>query len=253
MSKLLVLGASGSLGQHVARLAVDAGHEVSVVVRTPSKLPAAWRDKVRVHEADLMNLPARELAALAAAHDAVINTAGLVTEGERFVALVDHIVTSLETLPLDQRPVAWFLGGLGVLEIGNTGHRGVDLPGIRKTYWPHGKNFQRLQASSLDFRMLCPGPMVQGEPIGVARLRATIDRLPVPVPPSARFAPKTALVPLVALKMPEMIIKYADAAAFMLGHLHKDDPLSRHRIGLALPVGMRGKKERWRARAPADK
>jgi len=40
MTKIIVLGASGALGKHVAQQAADAGHEASVVVRTPSKLPA---------------------------------------------------------------------------------------------------------------------------------------------------------------------------------------------------------------------
>ena len=39
MSRLLILGATGSLGPHVLRLALVAGHDVTVLVRTPSKLP----------------------------------------------------------------------------------------------------------------------------------------------------------------------------------------------------------------------
>jgi uncharacterized protein YbjT (DUF2867 family) len=39
MSRLLILGATGSLGRHVLRQALAAGHEVTVFVRTPSKLP----------------------------------------------------------------------------------------------------------------------------------------------------------------------------------------------------------------------
>jgi uncharacterized protein YbjT (DUF2867 family) len=37
MTKIIVLGASGALGKHVAQQAVDAGHEVSVAVRTPGR------------------------------------------------------------------------------------------------------------------------------------------------------------------------------------------------------------------------
>jgi nucleoside-diphosphate-sugar epimerase len=57
MTKIIVLGASGAMGKHVAQQAVDAGHEVSVVVRTPSKLPASWRDKVKVHKPILPRCP----------------------------------------------------------------------------------------------------------------------------------------------------------------------------------------------------
>ena len=47
-----------------------------------------------------------------------------------------------------------------------------------------------------------------------------------------------------------MIIPYADAAALMLNNLEPGNAMSRHRVGLALPVGTKGRKERWAARAP---
>ena len=47
-----------------------------------------------------------------------------------------------------------------------------------------------------------------------------------------------------------MIIPYADAAALMLNNLEPGNAMSRHRVGLALPVGMKGKKDRWTASAP---
>ena len=42
--------------------------------------------------------------------------------------------------------------------------------------------------------------------------------------------------------IPEMIVAYADAAALMLANLERGHAMSRHRVGLALPVGMRGSK-----------
>ena len=47
MSRLLILGATGSLGRHVLRQAVAAGHDVTVFVRTPSKLPPDVRSGCR--------------------------------------------------------------------------------------------------------------------------------------------------------------------------------------------------------------
>jgi uncharacterized protein len=250
MTKIIVLGASGALGKQVAQQAVDAGHEVSVVVRTPSKLPTSLRDKVKVHEADIATLTAHQLGALLSGHDAVINTAGLVSDGDRFITLIAHIVGGLESVEPSNRPVAWFMAGAGLLDIGDTQRRALELPYIKKTYWPHGENFKRLQASTLDFRLLCPGPMVEGAPVGLERLRVTIDRLPVQTPDAVKWLPDWLLVPIFASRVPEMIIPYADAAALMLNNLEPDSVMSRHRVGLALPVGMKGKKERWTARAP---
>jgi hypothetical protein len=48
--------------------------------------------------------------------------------------------------------------------------------------------------------------------------------------------------------IPQMIVPYADAAALMLANLDRGSRMSHHRVGLALPVGMRGRKSRWSAR-----
>src|ERR1700730_485819 len=100
--------------------------------------------------------------------------AGLTSDGDRFVSLVAHIVSGLETMEPPNRPVAWFMAGAGRPNIGATRRRGLELPLIKKTYWPHGENFKRLEASALDFRLLCPGPMVEGAAVGLERLRVAI-------------------------------------------------------------------------------
>jgi putative NADH-flavin reductase len=99
--RLIILGATGSLGQHVLRRALAAGHEVSVLV---------------------------------------------------------------------------FLAGAALLDIDASGRRGVDIPQVSATYWPHRVNFERLQRSRLDWRLLCPGPMVEQPALGVGRLRITLDQ-----------------------------------------------------------------------------
>ena len=50
----------GDPGKHVTEQAVAANHEVSVLVRTPAKLPADLRDRVTVHQADIAALPASD-------------------------------------------------------------------------------------------------------------------------------------------------------------------------------------------------
>ena len=236
MSKIIILGATGSLGKHVIEQAVTANHDVSVIVRTPSKLPTHLRDRLTIHQADITTLSTAELAAIIHGHDALINTAGQVSEGQRFVTLVDHIVTSIETLPETEQPVCWFLAGAGVLDIGASGRMGVDLPVIEKAYWPHRENYNRLRNSSLDWRLLCPGPMVEETPIGIDNLHITIDRFPVSIPPETAHLPDNLLAAFLASHMRELIIPYADAAAFMLNNLQSASKMSRHRVGLALPT-----------------
>jgi putative NADH-flavin reductase len=251
MARIMIFGAAGSLGRHVTEQAVAANHELSVLVLTPAKLPADLRDRVTVRQAGIAALPSSEFAALARDQDALVNAAGHVSDGQRFAALVDHVVTSIETLPASERPVCWFLAGAALLDIGDSGRRGVDLPPIGETYWPHAENFARLQSAALDWRLLCPGPMAEGSPVGLARLRVSVDRLPVEIPGGATRLPDPLLVSLFTERVPEMIVPYADAAALMLDNLQRVSAMARHRIGLALPVGMRGQKAHWSPRRAA--
>ena len=97
---------------------------------------------------------------LSKGQDALINCAGHVADGEAFVALIDRIVTAVDSLPLAEQPLCWFLAGAALLDLDPSGRRGVDLPKVKSTYWPHRVDFERLGRSRLDWRLLCPGPMV---------------------------------------------------------------------------------------------
>ena len=233
MSRLLVLGATGSLGGHVLRLGVEAGHAVTAFVRTPAKVPSELRTRVSVHPGDLNEGVPLDLVR---DHDAVINCAGHVKDGERFVRLVDGIVRCVEVLAESERPVCWFLAGAALLDLDAEGHRGVDLPAVQATYWPHRLNFERLCRSRLDWRLLCPGPMADREPIGLDRLRVSIDRLPVDVATVGSGLTDAQWFPVFASVLPQMIVPYADAAALMLANLDRGNAMSRHRVGMALPV-----------------
>lgn len=247
MAKIIVLGAAGSLGRHVVQQALDAGHSVTALLRHPHKLSEDLLLTAHIVQADILTTPPLELAALLAGHDVAINTAGYVSEGQGFVDLVTRVIDALEQLAAHERPRSWFVAGAAVLDLADSGRRGVELPVIRKTYWPHARNLQRLETSALDWRLLCPGPMVQSPALGLDRLRVCLDRLPVALPSAVRWLPGPLLLPLVARRMPQMIVSYADAAALMLAHLEADVETSRHRFGLALPIGMRGHKDRWTA------
>lgn len=244
--RLIILGATGSLGRHVLRQSLAAGHEVTVFVRTPSKLPPETRERVTVHTGDLNALVPLDLIR---EHEALINCAGHVADGDAFVGLIDRLVTSLESLPAEEQPVCWFLAGAALLDIGASGRRGVELPKMRSTYRPHRVNFERLRRARLDWRLLCPGPMVDEPVLGLDRLRISIDTLPVPVSAFTAALPGPLFLPVFASLIPQMIVSYADAAALMLANLDRGNAMSRHRVGLALPVGMRGRKSQWSAQA----
>jgi hypothetical protein len=83
--------------------------------------------------------------------------------------------------------------------------------------------------------------MVDEPALRLSRLRVSLDVLPVHVREVARAIPRTLLLPAFASLTPQMIVPYADAASLMLANLDRDNPMARHRVGLALPVGMRGR------------
>ncbi len=254
MSRLIIFGATGSLGSHVLRLALAAGHQVTVFVRSPSRLPLEASTRVSVHQGDLGTHATVDIARLMSGHDALINCAGLVTEGQTFVYLVDRLVTAAESLPPDAQPVCWFLAGAAILDIDPSGRKGVDLPKIKSVYWPHRVNYERISRSALNWRLLCPGPMVDQPAVGLDSMRIAVDKLPVQVPAFARALPGPLLLPIFARLIPQMIVPYADAATLMLANLNPGDTFARHRVGLALPRGMRGQKSQWAAkpRSAAD-
>jgi putative NADH-flavin reductase len=244
MANILILGATGALGGHLTRQAIAASHDVSVLVRTPSRLPAGLRENVRVHQADLATTSVSALAGMLEHHEVVINAAGHVTEGRVFVDLIARVVAALESLPPRDRPVFWFLGGAALLDLDDHGRRGVDLPRIGSTYWPHRANFDLVRRTDLDWRVLCPGPMVHQQPLGLARMRISLDRVPVRMPPFTWSLPGALVLPFFVQRVPEMIVSYVDAAALILANVTPSGEMSRHRVGLALPIGMRGEKTR---------
>ena len=248
MTSVAILGATGNLGSHVARHALDRGWDLSVAVRSRSRLSPEVADRARVTICDLNFVQVDELARFVEGHDAFVCCAGVVTEAQGFASLIDRIVSAVESVQAALRPVSWFMAGAALLDLDANGRRGVDLPKVRDTYWPHRVNFERLQRSGLDWRLLCPGPMVDQPGLGIDRLRVSIDTLPSPLPAIARFLPTPLLLPLFAMKVPEMIIPYADAATVMLNNVSADSAMSKKRVGIALPVGMRGKKDQWTAK-----
>jgi hypothetical protein len=70
--------------------------------------------------------------------------------------------------------------------------------------------------------------MVDQTPLGLNRMRISLERLPLQM---SAFS--------------EMLVSYADAASLMLANIIPNDDMSHHRIGLALPIGMQGKKKEW--------
>lgn len=71
--KLIVFGATGGVGQHVVKQALEKGMEVTAFVRTPSKVTMT-HEHLHVVQGDAFNL--EQVAAAIAGHDAVVSCLG---------------------------------------------------------------------------------------------------------------------------------------------------------------------------------
>lgn len=239
--KLFLLGATGNSGRRILRFALDRGHELTAFVRDQYKLlnitgrSSAQGLRIIAGEIDI---PAK-LADAMAGHDAVINAAGHVTEGKRFTQLVQNVIQQTSNA-LGATGRLWQFGGAAVLDIPGTNIMAVDLPMVPKVYEAHRTNLNALRKSSLDWSMICPGPMIDssnGEP--TKGLRISADQWPVPRPGYTYLLPKAALAFAFKQKVPDLTISYEDAADVILSNLDRNGRFSRRRVGVALPVGMR--------------
>ncbi|WP_101760079.1 NAD(P)-dependent oxidoreductase [Oceanicoccus sp. KOV_DT_Chl] len=74
--QITILGATGDLGRECLQQSVEAGHAVTVLVRSPEKLPAALKEKITVIQGD--GLSADDVqSAMPAGTDAILFAVGV--------------------------------------------------------------------------------------------------------------------------------------------------------------------------------
>ena len=242
--KLLILGATGNMGQRLLAQGLARGHAITAFVRNRAKLEqqlgTAVPPGLSIFEGDVNDATALRIAMTG--QDVVINCAGYVADGAAFIELVDRVVTQAEAA-LGPGGRLWLFGGAAALDVPGTHIMGVDLPGVPAIYKAHQTNFRRVAASRLDWSLMCPGPMVPSSS-GRARtdLRISKDVWPFPRPGYNRWLPRIATSLAFKRHAPELIVSYGDVAAVLLDHLAPGGRFSRARMGVALPPGQRGEK-----------
>src|SRR6266849_839958 len=71
--KLVVLGATGGTGLEIVRQAIERGHSITALVRSPDRLKPFW-DRIHIQQGDLLN--SAELERVIQGHDAVLSGFG---------------------------------------------------------------------------------------------------------------------------------------------------------------------------------
>lgn len=243
--RTLIIGATGNSGLALTRLALSRDHAVTAFVRSESKLKAllgsaAGCSNLTVHPGSLADLAG--LSKAMEGQDVVINAAGNATVDADYVPMVQSVISAADrVLGTDGR--FWFFGGAAALDVPGTDIPTAELPLIPKLFRQHLENLAFAKASSLDWSMLCPGPMI-ASPAGQPHqdLRISTDIWPVEGPGTSRLFKTIRALAAFKKRMPEMIISYEDAAKIILDNLEQGGHFARKRVGAALPEGLTASK-----------
>jgi putative NADH-flavin reductase len=112
--KVTIFGATGALGLECTRQCLEAGHEVVVLARTPSKLPAELRDRVTVVEGNGLDADAVERA-LANGTEAILFAIGIDKRSpeDLCTGVTRHILAAMPRLGV--RRFVWCGGGANLV------------------------------------------------------------------------------------------------------------------------------------------
>ena len=165
--RIVLLGATGNLGQRLIPALLVHGHEVIAYVRSTSKLqsliPPTLFSAIKTYEGDALDSAAVEAALRQHACDAIMNTAGnrITDGGEQILHQIATAVSSAAIRVGESRgkPLrAWFIGGLGSLEYPGTGGRQVqDYMPVWMTEHHQGteKVLASVETGQLEWSLLC--------------------------------------------------------------------------------------------------
>jgi putative NADH-flavin reductase len=157
--KIALLGATGHTGKFILSEALTAGHNISVLVRNPSKLPPG-KYGLTIHLGDALD--ADNVEDTIFGQGAVISALGLSPNGraDSLSAATANIIQAMQANGLRRLVV---IGGAGILLDDETGRMRLDTPGFPEQYrmfaLEHKRIYEALQASNLDWTLLCPPAM----------------------------------------------------------------------------------------------
>ncbi|MEL6178969.1 MAG: NAD(P)-binding oxidoreductase [Myxococcota bacterium] len=198
--KLIIFGANGGLGQWVWKMAVDAGHDVTAFVRTPSKLDSSDPRHAKLHIVAGNVMDADAVRTASTGCQVAINCTSP-AGGNSTAELAQSIVSNAAAGGVE---AFYMVGGLGALW----------APGTDKTVliqdWDDAQEMQRhglspsipremlqnmtrghlasmayLESTGFAHTYLCPGLMVDGPPSD-ARV-VTLDELGGPSATKVNF------------------------------------------------------------------
>jgi putative NADH-flavin reductase len=134
MAKIAVFGATGNIGGHVVREALSRGHEVTALVRDPSRLDADGAGLTVVTIGDALDADAIEAAVRG--HDVVVSAIGAIVSGDRamYRKAAEAYVAAMRAAGADSARLI-VVGGAASLDVA-PGVRLLDTPEFPEVYKP---------------------------------------------------------------------------------------------------------------------
>lgn len=174
MPRLLIVGATGRMGQRLVLEGLRQGYAVTAAARKPERLEIR-HPALALHALDVRDATA--MAALVPGHDAVISALGHRRSSESPEVLdlgAQHLIAAMERAGVSR---VMAIASAGILQLDAERLR-CERPGYPEAFKAgsamHRRVWERMEASSLDWTLVCPPELVEGE----QALRAQADSLP---------------------------------------------------------------------------
>ncbi|KAL9133970.1 MAG: hypothetical protein Q9175_004851 [Cornicularia normoerica] len=238
--KTLIIGAAGRVGSAALAACLSKQHHVTAFLRNPAKLPPELRNhpRLRITQGD-----ATSHASLVEAirdTDAIIQAAVYgsnspfgTSDSEKVVRCIIKAVKEVQaSRPVRSRPIRlWVMSGQVLMDI--PGYAGKIEGDVFPIHPEHYKNYDFLQkdAKDVDWSLLCPGRIDQGEPAGP--LVITTDRVGLWQEPWLwGRMPLVGPVLNVIYNWKQQRLTYASVGEFLSNHLGPEKELRGKRVGV---------------------
>ena len=160
--KLIIFGATGTVGIHLLKQSLQQGYDVTAFARSPEKLNSLPQVNLRIFKGDILNPKDAEDAMHD--HDAVLCALGDGNKGKIRAAGTKNIITAMQRKGI-RRLVCQTTMGLGESQ-GNLNffwkHIMFGLL-LKKAFQDHQLQEQYLLNSNLDFTIVRPSAFTDGE------------------------------------------------------------------------------------------
>ncbi|MCZ8537561.1 SDR family oxidoreductase [Paenisporosarcina quisquiliarum] len=192
---ITIFGATGRVGNNILRSALEDGHLVTALVRTPSKLTP--HENLTIIEGDIREQQSVNVAIQGA--DAVVSAIGT----DKTTTLTDAIPLIIEAMQKVEIKRIITIGTAGILQSRTNPelYRFQSTESKRRLTFAaeqHAKVFEKLAATNLDWTVVCPTYLPDG--VSTGQWRTEMNFLPengveISVGDTAEFAYKELLDP----------------------------------------------------------